>query len=394
MQRIGATAKHASVILLAIALLMLFCVLYTVTDLQQFEHTVIPSSCSNVSANVLLPSLQPHTSVQIHQKECNCTKCDTHTPAMAQEAAASPPRAFSAEEARECLRGSNLWFLGNSVSRHLFVAMYNFLKGDEKDACDTGYRANEQTNCAHHKICKEAIPSHNIHLDFTWQQRIHHKEVEALFERATVNGGIRQIVVSNAGLDDIVLNAFEESKGGRNPNQVWQPSMTAWRELCRVQVPQLTRALEAWFFKAPFARFVWRTTTAVCGKDNWTLQKDEANSQIAYSNEMIRSALEALKHKLVQGPEAAKWLLPRMQAYVAKHVASGSQVEWTDHSPSQALQILHMFESTRQQCDAYDDHVHHCKLGRDHVQGLIRKLCPVNLRQGYPSEWPQELLNM
>lgn len=311
-----------------------------------------------------------------------------------------PPRTFSVEEARECLNGSSLWFMGNSVSRHLFVAMAHFLETGQKASCDSGYRQREQESCPQELTCQRTVPSHNIRLDFKWQQRIHDQTVEDLFDRATVDGGMRQIVISNAGLDDIVVNAHSETQGGRNPNRVWQPGMTSWRESCRVQVPRLKGALEAWFMKAPFARLVWRTTTAVCGVDNWTLEKDEANSQIAYSNEMIRGALESLKYNLVHGSDLTKRILPRMQAYLAQKVSSssesglhgGSQVEWTDHSASHALQVLDMFESTRLRCDAYDDHVHHCTLGDEHVQRLLRQLCPVKLRLGYPPEWPQEFL--
>jgi len=319
-------------------------------------------------------------------------------------------RTFTRAEAQQCLQGHNILFLGNSVTRHLYFVLFSFLESGRAPHCGLHYRHQEKMACDSEDMaeCTTEIAqenSENIKLRFVWQQRIHSKRVESLvLDQVGSNQGRRNILLMNAGLDDIALNGLTMINENRtqintqqiaynDPNAVWEhPEQSQWRQGLLKETPRMGQMFKTLFRRSPFARVVWRTTSALCGAEpgeNYGMNRNEGNSRIAYSNEYIREELEAVQNSTLQGGNLRRWQEERLSEL---EEPERSEAPWMDgYTPSDALYVWEMFESTRKRCKEYDDRIHHCELtNREHLQHFLRQVCTnITARKGYPKDWPR-----
>ena len=216
------------------------------------------------------------------------------------------------DKVRSCLKDKKILILGNSVSRHVWFILDEFLSGTaftRNDLTIEG-RMHEKTKCASGPICF----TNGSNVKFIWQQEVF-SEVMA---NAISRNGPFDLIIGNMGSYEIF-----EPKRFHNRKNTWAKQLKKLSNLLST-IPCQTK-------------FVWRTSTRLCpGVGKKTHCGEFCNYFMQESNIIISNEL------LINSP-------------------------W--------VQVIDGYQLTHD-CFGYNDHVHHSMLTIEEILMSLVEFCP------------------
>ena len=262
-----------------------------------------------------------------------------------------PTRRTGALEPIDLPNVKTMHFFGNSVTRHWFAVaeqLWQEKQGVVRGGdCDGGYRQLEQTRCS--KLgasCRTDVAG--LRLSFSWQQSMYDTQFELLlFDLLREHpGGSGLVVVLNMGLDFLADSA----------------TRPRWESFTQRLAPVMARLLGEFMQAAPYATLVWKTSTALCG-EMWGLQPEDSNAMLEYSNGVTVAELRRVQSEVYANIEAWR------EAYRNRSGSAPPALV-----PREPMVLVDMFGATACACEFYEDKVHHCLLGKNHVYTLFEVL--------------------